>query len=203
MQAPPVFAILLQFAGGASAAPTVADTYLAGDDDNADKLACCPVMSLVRYTSFCIKNVLKYPIIDRFIYLALQSETEDLHLKYIHQFGIILVITFIAEALYHFLPFTIPAGIYGLILILLLLQFKVLRLDQIEETSNFFLEIMTIIFLPAAVGLIDHFDFIKSYWLQLLTVIIATGVLTIAVTGVVAQSLMKFFHRVSERKSHP
>ena len=122
-------------------------------------------------------------------------------MKYIRQFGIILAITLIAEALSHFLPFTIPAGIYGLVLLLLLLQFKVLRLDQIEDVGNFLLEIMTIIFLPAAVGLVNYGDFIKAYWLQLITVILVSSLLIMIVTGFVTQSLIRLFRRGAERKA--
>ena len=121
-------------------------------------------------------------------------------MKYILQFGIIIAITFLAETLSHLLPFTIPAGIYGLIIMLLLLQFKVVRLDQIEDASNFLLEIITIIFLPTAVGLINYYDFIKPYLLQLLIVVFVSGALVIVVTGLVSQTIMKLFHRLSERK---
>ena len=122
-------------------------------------------------------------------------------MKYIRQFGIILAITLIAEALSHFLPFTIPAGIYGLVILLLLLQFKVLRLDQIEEAGNFFLEIMTVIFLPAAVGLVNYGEFIKTYWLQFITVILVSSLLIMIVSGFVTQSLIRLFGRGSERKA--
>ena len=120
-------------------------------------------------------------------------------MKYIRQFGIIMVITFIAEALVQVLPFSIPAGFYGLVIMLLLLQFRVIRLDQIEETSNFLLEIISIILIPTAVGLIGYYDFIKSYWLQLLIITTVSCVLVVIVTGKVTESLIRLFHNLRGR----
>ena len=39
-------------------------------------------------------------------------------MKYVKQIGIILGVTLAGEALSHFLPFPVPAGVYGLFLML-------------------------------------------------------------------------------------
>ena len=44
-------------------------------------------------------------------------------MKYVKQIGIILGVTLAGEALSHFLPFPVPAGVYGLFLMLTALMY--------------------------------------------------------------------------------
>ena len=107
----------------------------------------------------------------------------------------------VAEGINYLLPFSIPPSILGLVLMLLLLQFRVIKLEHVEEASKFLLEIITMIFIPTSVGLINYYDFIKSYWVRLLIVILVSCVLVIIVTGRVTQSLIRVLHNTGERKS--
>ena len=59
-------------------------------------------------------------------------------MKYIKESAIIFGITMIGEFLNKLLPLPVPAGVYGLFLLLLLLCTKVLKLEAIEATGNFF-----------------------------------------------------------------
>ena len=45
-------------------------------------------------------------------------------MKYLKQFGIILVISFVGEILNYLIPLPIPAGIYGIIILFFALMFK-------------------------------------------------------------------------------
>ena len=50
-------------------------------------------------------------------------------MKFMKQFGIILAITFLGELLRYLLPLPIPASIYGLVLMLLVLKLGVVKLE--------------------------------------------------------------------------
>ena len=63
-------------------------------------------------------------------------------MKYIYQLFIILVVTFVGELLHYFIPIPVPASIYGLIIMLILLCTKVVKLEHVERTSDFLIEIM-------------------------------------------------------------
>ena len=76
-------------------------------------------------------------------------------MKFMKQFGIILAVTFLGEALKYVIPLPIPASIYGLVLMLLALCTGILKLDQVKEAATFLIEIMPMMFIPAAVGLMD------------------------------------------------
>ena len=76
-------------------------------------------------------------------------------MRYVKQFGIILLISFLGEVLHALLPLPVPASIYGIVLLFLCLQTGLLKVSAIRETSRFLIAIMPMLFLPAAVGLIE------------------------------------------------
>ena len=75
-------------------------------------------------------------------------------MKYIRQFLWILLFSFAGELLKYVIPLPVPASIYGLLLLLLALVTGILRLESVKETSKFLIEIMPLMFIPAAVGLL-------------------------------------------------
>ena len=57
-------------------------------------------------------------------------------MKYVKQFGIILVVSLIGELLNFLIPLSIPASIYGLVLMLGCLQLHIIPLSEVKETST-------------------------------------------------------------------
>ena len=112
-------------------------------------------------------------------------------MRYIKQLFIILLISLLGEILNLLLPLPIPAAVYGLVLMLLALQFKIVKLSQIEETGTFLLELMPIMFVPYAVALLPIWPEMKSMLLPLLVISIACTVLVFLTTGHITQLLMK------------
>ena len=92
-------------------------------------------------------------------------------MKYLKQFGIILVLSFIGELLNHVLPLPVPSSIYGIILMFICLKTGLIPLEEVDETGRFLIEIMPLMFIPAAVGLLEAWNIIQSVWLQYLFIL--------------------------------
>lgn len=112
-------------------------------------------------------------------------------MKYIKQFGIILGISFIGELCKSIIPLAIPASIYGLILMLLVLKFHIIQLDQVKEAANFLIEIMPIMFIPAAVGLLESWAVLKTLWLPALIITLCTTIIVMGATGLISQYIIR------------
>lgn len=112
-------------------------------------------------------------------------------MKYLKQFGIIVTLSFIGEILYRVIPLPIPAGIYGIILLFLALECKVLKLDQVKDVSLFLIEIMPVLFIPSAVGLMTAWGIIKDNWLIYVTITVITTLLVMVVSGWVTQLILR------------
>lgn len=112
-------------------------------------------------------------------------------MKYVKQFGIILAISFLGEVLKSLIPLPIPASIYGLLLMLAALCLRVIPLESVKETAKFLIEIMPLMFIPAAVGLIESWTAISPIILELLAVTAVSTVLVMAVSGRVTQLVIR------------
>lgn len=110
---------------------------------------------------------------------------------YIYQFGIIILVTFIGEIIYNIVPLPIPASIYGLIIMLFCLQSKIIKLERIKEVGEFLLEIMPLMFIPAAVGLLTVWEEVNNIFFPLVIVIILTTIIVMVTTGRITQFVMK------------
>ena len=102
-------------------------------------------------------------------------------MKYLKQFGIILVLSFIGELLNHVLPLPVPSSIYGIILMFICLKTGLIPLEEVDETGRFLIEIMPLMFIPAAVGLLEAWNIIQSVWLQYLAVTAVSTVFVMAI----------------------
>ncbi|MGM9747927.1 MAG: CidA/LrgA family protein, partial [Candidatus Cryptobacteroides sp.] len=63
-------------------------------------------------------------------------------MKYVFQFLRIMVFAFIGELLNYLIPLPIPASIYGIVLLFLALELKIVKVSDIKETSSFLIAIM-------------------------------------------------------------
>ena len=95
-------------------------------------------------------------------------------MKYVKQFLIIVLISFIGELLNYFIPLPVPSGIYGMIILFILLISGFVKLDQVKETGEFLLQIMPIMFIPSAVGIMSQFEQLKSIWIEIIVITIVT-----------------------------
>ena len=111
-------------------------------------------------------------------------------MKYFKQFGIIAGVSFLGELLYAVLPFPIPASVYGLVLMVVLLMTKVIKLEMIEETADFLISVMGIFFVPSSVGLMNSFGVMQGSVVQLVLMCAVSTVVVMVVTGLVAQAII-------------
>ena len=112
-------------------------------------------------------------------------------MKYVFQFLIIMVFAFVGELLHFFIPLPIPASIYGIVLLFLALELKVVKVSDIEQTSSFLIAIMPLMFLHPAVGVIESWDLIRQAWFPYVVVTGDSTVFVMAVLGRVTQRIIR------------
>ena len=113
-------------------------------------------------------------------------------MKIFNQLGIILGIWAVGELISSMLSsiFNLPGTIVGMILLFLLLQFKVIKEDNIKEVADFLLNNMAIFFVPAGVSLINSLGLIRDNILVLLlSITIATAIIML-VTGKIVEFMI-------------
>ena len=106
-------------------------------------------------------------------------------MKTLNQLAIILGLWALGEYISSFIQsvVVIPGSIIGMILLFILLKAKVIKLESINEVSNFFLDNMAIFFIPAGVSLIKSLDIISDNVFVLLITIFISTIIVMYVTG--------------------
>lgn len=108
-------------------------------------------------------------------------------MKYLHQATIIAAITFAAEILRLLIPLPIPASIYGLVGLFLLLKTGLLKLSAIQEVGDLLLELMPLLLMPATISVVSALDTAKAMLLPVLVISFVGTTIVMGVTGRMAQ----------------
>ena len=112
-------------------------------------------------------------------------------MKYLRQFMIILLVSFWGELLKYVIPLPVPASIYGLVILFILLETGILKLNAVKETSVFLIEIMPLMFIPDGVGLMESWGDLNSMLLEVVVIILVSTVLVMGVSGKVTELVLK------------
>lgn len=111
-------------------------------------------------------------------------------MKFLKQFLIILGISLIGEILKSVLSFPIPASIYGMVLMFVLLLTGIIKLDQVRDAGKFLIEIMPVMFIPAGVGLMSSWNVLQPVLLPVSIITVITIFTVMGVTGIVSQFII-------------
>ena len=95
-------------------------------------------------------------------------------MRYLKQFTIILFVSFLGETLHYLIPLPVPAG-------------------------KFLIDIMPVMFIPAAVGLLDSWGVLQPVWIPVAVITVVSTVVVMVVSGLVAQAVIR--HGRKEGKS--
>ncbi|MDA3853419.1 MAG: CidA/LrgA family protein [Bacteroidales bacterium] len=103
------------------------------------------------------------------------------------QIGWLLGFWLLGEIIAQLFSWAIPGSIIGMILLTLALEFKVIKLTQVEDVSDFLIRNMAFFFVPPGVGLMVNLQLIADNWFAITAATILSTILVLIVTGLVAQ----------------
>lgn len=112
-------------------------------------------------------------------------------MKQLMRLIIIFGISLLGEILSAWIPLPIPASVYGLVLMLLFLCTGIVPLETVRFPGIFLVEIMPVLFIPSAVGLIDRWVHVKPLLIPLTVIMVISTFVVMAVCGHVTQALLR------------
>ena len=122
-------------------------------------------------------------------------------MKYMKQFFIILVISFLGEILKYLLPLPIPASIYGMVILFIGLMTGIIKLEAVKETGVFLVEIMPVMFIPAGVGLLTSWETLKTMIVPVTIITIITIITVMVTTGRISQAIIRKTRKAEEMEN--
>ncbi len=120
-------------------------------------------------------------------------------MKYVKQLSIILGISFLAELLEILIPLPIAASVYGLVIMLVGLITDLIPLEKVETAADFLVDAMSIMFVPATVGIMASADALKEMLLPICVITLVSTVLIMIVTGRVSQRIIRSQRKTAEK----
>lgn len=87
------------------------------------------------------------------------------------------------------LPLPVPASVYGLVLLLLALNFRLIQLEDVKEVGVFLTGIFPLLFVPAAAGVMELWAEMGEMLLPIIIAIIPVTVLVMVTAGKTTQAL--------------
>ena len=121
-------------------------------------------------------------------------------MKYLKQFFIIILISFIGEVLKEILPFPVPASIYGMLIMFILLCTGIIKTEQVDEAVDFLIEVMPVMFIPAAAGLLDSWGTLKPVLVPVAVITVVSTIVVMLVSGHITQFVTRHGKKVKEEK---
>ena len=109
-----------------------------------------------------------------------------------------LVFQLVGEVLSQILSLPVPGPVVGMLLLFLLLLARAPLVEQIRKTAQNMLQHLSLLFVPAGVGVMLHFKRVTDEWVAILLALVLSTVITIAVTAL----SIRVFTRVIQTRSH-
>lgn len=95
----------------------------------------------------------------------------------------------------------VPGPVVGMMLLFALLLARAPRPAELPETADGLLKHLSLLFVPAGVGVVQHLDRLGSDGLRLVAVVVLTTIVTLAVTAITFEWLARAM-RVDQTEPH-
>ncbi len=95
------------------------------------------------------------------------------------------------EALVRALSIALPGPVAGMVLLAILLLVRAPLPSELGATANGLLKHLSLLFVPAGVGVVQHLDRLADEGVRLAAVLVLSTVVTLAVTAVVFASVAR------------
>jgi len=106
-------------------------------------------------------------------------------------FAVLLLFQLCGELIVRSFDLPLPGNVLGMALLLAALLFGVVRIEWVLEAAELLLANMALLFVPVGVGVMLYFDLIAREWLPILSAMVLSTFVVMAVTGLVTQRLMR------------
>jgi holin-like protein len=110
---------------------------------------------------------------------------------------IVLVYQLAGEVSVLYLDLPVPGPVVGMILLFISLVLRGSSSEPLEQTARSLLSHLSLLFVPAGVGVIVHFDRIVSEWIPISIAMVLSTLITLALSALIMQGFSRLFGRES------
>jgi holin-like protein len=107
----------------------------------------------------------------------------------LNTFAILLLFQCLGEGVAYAFALPVPGPVIGMLMLLAALAVSPRLLAMMESTANELLRHLSLLFVPAGVGIMVSASVLRGHWLAVGLAVLASTVLTMAVTALVMRAL--------------
>lgn len=101
------------------------------------------------------------------------------------------------------LPFPFPSTIIAAIILFLLLEFKIVKLEELKNVTELSNKYLAIVFIPVGVAVMEYFgEFTMDVWLKIVVIIVVSTAATMMVTGKASDIIIGIQEKLSGGKKN-
>ncbi|PXV87701.1 CidA/LrgA family protein [Gilliamella apicola] len=89
------------------------------------------------------------------------------------------------------IPIMIPGSIIGLLLLFFLLAFQLVPTCWIKNSCNIFMRYMTVLFIPAAMGIMDNYSLLLENWIPIIFSTVGGSLIVLIFTAFLTENFQK------------
>lgn len=119
-------------------------------------------------------------------------------MAFLNGITLLLIYQLIGELIARWFKLPIPGPVLGMALLFISLILYKRVPEALEVASTALLSHLSLLFIPAGVGLMLYFDAIAKEWLPIIVTLIFSTLISMAVIALCMQSLMKVFKPKAE-----
>ncbi|MEM6253148.1 MAG: CidA/LrgA family protein [Cyanobacteria bacterium P01_D01_bin.156] len=113
-------------------------------------------------------------------------------MTFLNGITLLLLYQLIGEAFTMLLQLPVPGPVIGMALLFLTLLWRRRIPESIDSASEALLSHLSLLFVPAGVGLMTHFERISNEWLSIVLTLLLSTVVTMAATAAIMSSMHRW-----------
>lgn len=113
-------------------------------------------------------------------------------MSFLNGITILLIYQLVGEAAVLYLKLPVPGPVMGMVLLFVTLLIRKRTPESVDTASSALLSHLSLLFVPAGVGMMVHFQRIGNEWLPISLAIILSTVVTLVLTALIMQGCQRY-----------
>ncbi|RBW48669.1 CidA/LrgA family protein [Marinobacter sp. F3R11] len=118
-------------------------------------------------------------------------------MQFLNGITLLLVYQLAGEIIVRLLGLPIPGPVLGMVMLFVTMMIRGRAAESVEQASIALLSHLSLLFVPAGVGMMTHFGRIAEEWLPITLALLFSTVITMVATALIMQQTSRWFVKLS------
>ncbi|WP_417567487.1 CidA/LrgA family protein [Marinobacter sp.] len=114
-------------------------------------------------------------------------------MQFLNGITLLLVYQLVGEITVRLLGLPIPGPVLGMVMLFITLMIRGRTPESVDQASSALLSHLSLLFVPAGVGMIAHFGRIADEWVPITLALLLSTVITMVATALIMQVTTRWF----------